>query len=228
MTDERILVIDDEEAILKVVEHALATEGFQVHTAHDATSAESCLDEVEPALVILDVVLPDRSGLEFARDLRARSDVPIVILSARATEIDRILGLEMGADDYVTKPFSPRELVSRVKVILRRAAAARAEGAPIVVGGLTVDTLARQASVDDEAVHLTHTEYEILRHLAQHAGTAFSREEILAALGENARPADARAIDVHIHNIREKVESDPRSPTYLLTVRGIGYRLREP
>jgi DNA-binding response OmpR family regulator len=228
MTAERILVVDDEESILKVVDYALKEEGFDVYTASDAAAAESLFSEVSPALVILDVMLPDKSGLEIARDLRAHSDVPIVMLSARADEIDRIVGLEIGADDYVTKPFSPRELVSRVKIILKRVGGAASEKTRIVVGELEINTAAREVTVEETPIHLTRSEYDILLHLARHPGTAFSREAILASLGESSPVGDERAIDVHIHNIREKLEPDPRSPTYVLTVRGFGYRLREP
>jgi two-component system alkaline phosphatase synthesis response regulator PhoP len=227
MTVQRILVVDDEESILKVVEYALTQEGFEVHTAGDHTAAEALFFRVSPHLVILDVMLPGKSGLEIARDLRAVSDVPIIMLSARADEVDRILGLEFGADDYVTKPFSPRELVSRVKTVLRRSGAVP-DGRPlVVVGDLQIDNLARQVTVSETAVQLTRTEYEILLHMARHPGTAFSREAILAALGDVSLLGDERVIDVHIHNIREKIELDPKNPTHLLTVRGFGYRLGE-
>jgi DNA-binding response OmpR family regulator len=228
MAVQDILVVDDEESILKVVSYALAEEGFQVHTATDAATAESLCEEISPDLVILDVMLPGKSGLDLARDLRAHSDVPIVMLSARADEVDRILGLEFGADDYVTKPFSPRELVSRVKAILRRAGHHVGEADEVVVGDLHIDSPSRQVRMRDEAVHLTRTEYDILLHLAEHAGRAYSRDDILNAMGEGVHLGDERAVDVHIHNIREKIEPDPKEPTYLLTVRGFGYRLREP
>ena len=223
-----ILVVDDEESILKVVKYALAEEGFEVHTATDAETAEALYAEVSPDLVILDVMLPGKSGLDIARDLRARSDVPIVMLSARADEVDRILGLEFGADDYVTKPFSPRELVSRVKAILRRSGHYAHDSAEIVVGDLHIETLSRQVRMRESPVHLTLTEYDILLHLAESAGRAYSRDAILTALGDEHSLGDERAIDVHVHNIREKIEPDPKEPTYVLTVRGFGYRLREP
>ncbi|MDO8964037.1 MAG: response regulator transcription factor [Coriobacteriia bacterium] len=227
MTVQRILVVDDEESILKVVDYALTQEGYEVHTAGDHTAAEALFFKISPHLVILDVMLPGKSGLEIARDLRALSNVPIIMLSARADEVDRILGLEFGADDYVTKPFSPRELVSRVKTVLRRAGAAPEGLAVIVVGDLQIDTLSRQVRVADAVVPMTRTEYEIMLHLARHPGTAFSREAILAALGEASAFGDERVVDVHIHNIREKLEPDPKNPTHLLTVRGYGYRLGE-
>jgi len=227
MTVQRILVVDDEESILSVLDYALTQEGYEVHTAADAASAESVFLQVSPALVILDVMLPDRSGLEVARDLRAHSSVPIIMLSARSDEVDRILGLEFGADDYVTKPFSPRELVTRVKTILRRSGAACDERTMIALGDLQIDVLSREVTVSGTAIHLTRTEYEILLYLARHPGTAFSREDILASLHEVAPNGDERAIDVHIHNIREKLEPDPKEPTHILTVRGFGYRLKE-
>jgi two-component system alkaline phosphatase synthesis response regulator PhoP len=227
MTGQRVLVVDDEDSVLKVVDYALSQEGYEVHTASDADGAEELFSRVAPALVILDVMLPGKSGFEIARDLRAHSNVPIIMLSARADEVDRILGLEFGADDYVTKPFSPRELVSRVKNILRRTGATGDDKAPVMIGDLRVDPLSRQVTLRGAPVNLTRTEYDILLHLARHPGTAFSREEILASLGEAAHIGDERAIDVHIHNIREKLEPDPRDPTHILTVRGFGYRLKE-
>jgi len=189
--------------------------------------AEALFAQVSPALVILDVVLPGKSGLDIVRDLRAHSNVPVIMLSARAEEVDRILGLEFGADDYVTKPFSVRELVSRVKGLLRRTGTCPDDADAIQVGDLHVDVLSRQVTVSGAPVQLTRTEYEILLYLARHRGTAFSREAILDALRDLGPIGDARAIDVHIHNIREKVERDPKDPAHILTVRGYGYRLKE-
>jgi two-component system, OmpR family, alkaline phosphatase synthesis response regulator PhoP len=225
---KRILVVDDEESILKVVDYALSEAGYEVHTAIDGPGAEFIFEEVQPDLVILDVMLPGKSGLDVARDLRAASNVPIIMLSARGDEVDRILGLEFGADDYVTKPFSPRELVSRVRAILRRVEGGPVEKACIEVGDLAIDTLARQVKLQGQPLHLTTSEYGILLLLARHPGKAYSRQAILSALWDESPVGDERAVDVHIHNIREKIEEDPRNPTYLLTVRGYGYRLREP
>jgi DNA-binding response OmpR family regulator len=223
---KKILVVDDEESILKIVEYALSEAGYEVHVARDGSGAEFIFEQIQPDLVILDVMLPGKSGLDIARDLRAISGVPIVMLSARGDEVDRILGLEFGADDYVTKPFSPRELVSRVKAILRRVEGAPAER--IAVGDLEIDTQSRQVRIGGEPVHLTTSEYGILLHLARHPGKAFSRPAILSALWDENPVGDERAVDVHVHNIREKIEADHKNPTYLLTVRGFGYRLREP
>jgi DNA-binding response OmpR family regulator len=223
---KKILVVDDEESILKIVDYALTEAGYEVHLARDGGAAEFMPEQVRPDLVILDVMLPGKSGLDIARDLRATSTVPIVMLSARGDEVDRILGLEFGADDYVTKPFSPRELTSRVKAILRRVEGAPAER--IVVGELEIDTQSRQVKIGGQPVHLTTSEYGILLHLARHPGKAFSRQAILSALWDETPIGDERAVDVHVHNIREKIEADHKNPTYLLTVRGFGYRLREP
>jgi two-component system alkaline phosphatase synthesis response regulator PhoP len=227
-TVNKVLVVDDEESILKIVDYALSEAGFEVHTAVDGAGASFMFAEVAPDLVILDVMLPDASGLDIAKALRASSTVPIIMLSARGDEVDRILGLEFGADDYVTKPFSPRELVSRVKAILRRVEAGPSGKPLIEVGDLSIDTESRQVRILDQEVHLTTSEYGILVHLARNPGKAFSRPAILAALWDESPVGDERAVDVHIHNIREKIEADQKSPEYLLTVRGYGYRLREP
>lgn len=223
---KRILVVDDEESILKIVEYALSEAGYEVHVTQDGEWAEVMLRDLRPDLVILDVMLPGKSGLDIAKDLRATSNVPIIMLSARGDEVDRILGLEFGADDYVTKPFSPRELVSRVKAILRRVEGAPAER--IRIGDLEIDTASLQVKMGGQPVHLTTSEYGILLYLASHPGKAFSRRAILSALWGETPVGDERAVDVHIHNIREKIEADQENPEYLLTVRGFGYRLREP
>jgi len=223
----RIVVVDDEDSLLKVVTYALEQEGFEVHAAKDAAGGAFLIEEVKPDLLILDIMLPGKSGLELAREIRETSDVPIIMLSARADEVDRVLGLEFGADDYVTKPFSPRELVSRVKAILRRVNQGAAGKPRMAVGDLVVDSESHQVFMRDEPVHMTTSEFGILQLLIQHPGKAFSRAEILAALWDESPVGDERAIDVHIHNMREKLEADPRNPEYLLTVRGFGYRLRQ-
>jgi DNA-binding response OmpR family regulator len=223
----RIVAVDDEDSLLKVVRYALEQEGFEVHTAGDAAGGAFLFDEVHPDLMILDVTLPGRSGLDLARDIRQTSNVPIIILSARGDEVDRILGLEFGADDYVTKPFSPRELVSRVKAILRRAGQGSVERPRIEIGDLVMDRESRQVTMRGKPVHLTTSEYGFLQLLAQHPGKAFSRADIIRALWDESPAGSERAIDVHAHNMREKLETDPKNPEYLLTVRGFGYRLRE-
>lgn len=226
MSVQRILAVDDEESLLKIVRYALEQAGFDVHTAGDATGGEFLFHEVKPDLLILDVTLPGRSGLELARDIRHTSNVPIIMLSARGDEVDRILGLEFGADDYVTKPFSPRELVSRVKAILRRVGQGADESSRIVLDELVIDSESHQVTMRGAPVHLTTSEYGFLQLLARHSGKAFSRSEILRALWDESTAGSERAIDVHAHNIREKIEADPKAPAYLLTVRGFGYRLK--
>ena len=223
----RIVAVDDEESILKVVTYALEQEGYEVHSAAGAEGAVMMIDEVKPDLLILDVMLPGKSGLELAREIRETSDIPIIMLSARGDEVDRVLGLEFGADDYVTKPFSPRELVSRVKAILRRVGQSAGVKTQFSLGDLVLDVDSRQVCMRGEPVHLTTSEYGILQLLGQQPGKAFSRVEILSALWDESPVGDERAVDVHIHNMREKLEVDPRNPEYLLTVRGFGYRLRQ-
>jgi len=227
MPVQRILAVDDEESLLKIVRYALEQEGFEVHTAGDAAGGAFLFEEVRPDLLILDVTLPGRSGLDLARDIRQTSNVPIIILSARGDEVDRILGLEFGADDYVTKPFSPRELVSRVRAILRRTSQGAAERSRIGIGDLVIDRESRQVSMRGKPVHLTTSEYGFLQLLARNPGKAFSRADIIRALWDESPAGSERAIDVHAHNMREKLENDPKNPEYLLTVRGFGYRLRE-
>ena len=224
---QRIVAVDDEESILKVLRHTLERAGFEVHTCKDVASAPPLVNEVHPDLLILDLMLPDGSGLDLTRDIRRTSDVPIIILSARDDEVDRILGLELGADDYVTKPFSPRELVVRVKAILRRGSREIAEMPErLSAGDVIVDVEARQVYVRGNAVPLTASEFRILQLLAASPDRAFSRAEILTAVHDEGGGADERAVDAHIHHMREKLEDDPKNPTHLLTVRGFGYRLR--
>jgi DNA-binding response OmpR family regulator len=228
MEARRVLVVEDEPSMSKVITYALEEAGYEVAVAEDGATARTLLDEFLPDIVVLDVMLPGESGLDLCREVRSTSDVPIIMLSAKAEEVDRIVGLELGADDYMTKPFSPRELVSRVKARLRRAkAVAGSRDAAIVVGDIRIDTDCRVVYVGDDPVHLTNSEFEILALLARYPGKAYSRQAILAALWGGGFVGEERTVDVHIHNIREKVEPDPRKPEYLLTVRGHGYRLRE-
>ncbi len=226
---KRILVVDDEESILKVVDYALAEAGYEVHTAIDGPGAEFMFQEIGPDLVILDVMLPGKSGLDVARDLRATSNVPIIMLSARGDEVDRILGLEFGADDYVTKPFSPRELVSRVtRHSAPRGRRIRREG--LHRDRRPADRHAVSAGEAASASPCTSRPPSTASCCSsrRHPGKAYSRQAILSALWDESPVGDERAVDVHIHNIREKIEDDPKNPMYLLTVRGFGYRLREP
>jgi DNA-binding response OmpR family regulator len=227
---KRILVVDDEESMIEIITYALEEAGYEVGSAGDVSEARKLMTTFEPDLVVLDVMLPGESGLDYLRDLRAGSEIPVVMLSARSEEIDKVLGLELGADDYVTKPFSPRELVSRVKANLRRSDLAgppRSAGR-VKVGDLTVDTSRHEVEMRGEPVHLTNSEFQIIELLAGSPGKVFSRAAILDMFWNGGYVGDERSVDVHVHNIREKIERDPSVPVYLVTVRGIGYRINEP
>jgi two-component system response regulator RegX3 len=221
----RILVVDDEQAILEAVAYSLRAEGFQVDCSEDGTSALAAVDEDEFDLVVLDVMLGDISGVEVARRIRAAHDVPILMLTARAEEADLVLGFEAGADDYVTKPFSMRELISRVRAILRRRELDRATPEQRVrAGDLELDLLRHELSVGGRPVRISPTELRILALLGGE-DRAFTRREILEHAWETMVVPDVRACDVHIANLRKKIESEPSTPRRLLTVRGVGYRL---
>lgn len=225
----RILVVDDEQSMTDIVTYALEQAGYTVSAAADVAEARAAFADFDADLVVLDVMLPDGSGLDFLRDVRAVSEIPVIMLSAKSEELDRILGLELGADDYVTKPFSPRELVSRVKAHLRRIeSAAPKKPAQLSVGDICIDTDRHEISVRGEPVHLTASEFQIMELLTGTPGKVFSRAAILELFWDGGYVGDERSVDVHVHNIREKIERDPGSPEYLETVRGIGYRIREP
>ena len=230
MEPKRILVVDDEESMVEIVSYALEEAGYTVASAGDVEHARELMASFDPDLAILDVMLPGESGLDFTRELRTTSDIPVIMLSARSEEIDRILGLELGADDYVTKPFSPRELVSRVKAHLRRSdsSGTAARSGRIAVGELAIDAECHEVAMRGESVHLTNSEFQILELLARSPGKVFSRAAILDVLWHGGYVGDERSVDVHVHNIREKIELDASGPEYLVTVRGIGYRVREP
>lgn len=229
MDPKKVLVVDDEESLLTIIRYALEEAGYEVASALDAQAAAVELKEFEPDLVVLDVMLPGQSGLELCREVRATSNVPIIMLSARSEEVDRILGLELGADDYVTKPFSPRELVSRVRAHLRRAETQPARpGGSLQVKDLRIDPESHQVYMKDKSVHLTNSEFQILTLLARSPGKVFSRTAILNHLWNGGFVGDERTVDVHVHNLREKLEPNPQKPEYLLTVRSLGYRLCEP
>lgn len=220
----KILVVDDEQPILDAVSYNLEKEGYQVITAPDA---DTCLDLVRqegPDLILLDVMLPSLSGFDVCRLIRKQRDVPIIMLTARADETDRVVGLELGADDYVTKPFSMRELMARIKAILRRAAGP-STATTVTLGDLTIDLERHEARLGDRRLDLSPREFELLRFLAGHPGQAFSRQTLLDRVwGEDAYVGD-RTVDVHIRWLREKIERNPSAPQRLLTVRGVGYKL---
>jgi DNA-binding response OmpR family regulator len=226
-----ILLVDDEESVQKLLTYPLERDGYRVVHARDGDEALARFDAETVDLVVLDVMLPRVDGLEVCKRLRARSTVPIVMLTARDDELDKVLGLELGADDYITKPFSIREFRSRVRALLRRASAPRyepREEEAIHVDGLRIDPARRTVEVDGTAVQLTYVEFELLRALAQRPGRVFSRQALLEALWGGSEYREPRTIDVHVRHLREKLERDPRDPRYILTVRGVGYRFREP
>jgi DNA-binding response OmpR family regulator len=225
-----ILVVEDEESVQKLLTYPLEREGFEVVQARDGEEALDRFREGSFDLVVLDLALPKLDGLEVCKRLRAASTVPIIMLTARDDEVDKVLGLELGADDYITKPFSIREFRSRVRALLRRARLAPAEGTDelIEVDGVRVDLARRAVEVGDRAVELTYLEFELLRTLATHPGRVFSRRTLLQNLWGGSDYRDPRTIDVHIRHLREKLEADPSDPRYILTVRGVGYRFCEP
>ena len=223
----RIVVIEDDAVVAETLALYLEQAGYSVATAKNGIAGLALAREKETAAVILDLMVPGLSGHEVCRRLRAESSVPILMLTARTSEDDRVKGLELGADDYVGKPFSPREVVARVQALLRRAATHTAPPAPVVVGDLEIDTWARQARLSGRTLPLTATEYKLLETLAGSPGRVFTREELLArAFGPGYDGLD-RTVDVHITNLRRKVETG-RKPKYVLTAHGIGYLLAAP
>jgi two-component system, OmpR family, response regulator RegX3 len=224
---ERILLVDDEPAIVDAVAYALEGEGYAVESRHDGEAAlEAALGESFD-LVVLDLMLPKMSGTEVCRRLRGESDVPILMLTAKDAEVDRVLGLEIGADDYVTKPFSVAELVSRVRAILRRRELDRVgRGFAFKrVGSLTLDLARHKVALGGREVQLTPSEFRLLALLAEEPERVYSRREIMQHLWESTYVGDERACDIHISNLRRKVEAEPDEPQRILTVRGIGYKL---
>jgi DNA-binding response OmpR family regulator len=226
----RILLVDDELSVQKLLTYPLRKEGYDVVPAMDGREALDRLREDDFDLVVLDVMLPRVDGFDVCRQIRARSTVPIIMLTAKAEEIDKVLGLELGADDYITKPFSVREFRSRVKAVLRRAALAPPEDQfeePIEQGDLRIDFERRQVEVRDQTVRLTYVEFEILAALARAPGRVFTRTMLLERVWGDSAYRDPRTIDVHIRHLREKLESEPKQPELILTVRGVGYRFRD-
>jgi DNA-binding response OmpR family regulator len=226
----RILLVDDEQAIQTLLTYPLRKDGYEVIAAHDGREALDRFGEGKFDLVVLDIMMPKLDGIEVCRRLRARSQVPIIMLTAKDDEIDKVLGLEMGADDYITKPFSVREFRSRVRAALRRAEMRQGEPVaqePITAGDLHIDFERRAVTVRSEPVRLTYVEFEILAALARAPGRVMTRDALLERIWGDSAYRDPRTIDVHIRHLREKVEADPRSPEYLFTVRGVGYRFRE-
>ena len=227
----RILIADDEPSVRDSVGYALDQEGFEVTPAIDGTDAEvKLVGDFEFDLLILDIMMPGRSGLDICREVRSRSAVPIIILTAKDAEVDKVVGLEVGADDYVTKPFSVRELLGRVRALLRRRELDRSpvpEVSRINSGPVTIDLARHVVTVRGRTVSLTRSEFQLLRLLAARPGEVFKRSQIMEELWQTEFDGDERACDVHISNLRQKVESDPQRPELVLTVRGIGYKFAD-
>jgi two-component system, OmpR family, response regulator RegX3 len=222
----RILLVEDESAIAEAVAYALRDAGFEVDAVGDGGEALEASRRGTYDLMILDLLLPGLPGLDVCRTVRAESDLPILVLTAREGELDRVLGLETGADDYVTKPFSMAELTSRVRALLRRRALDRSRSAGIrTVGALRLDVNRHAATIDERPLQLTPSEYRLLTLLASEPGRVFTREELVRHLWQSDFLGDRRAIDVHISNLRRKLEPNPREPLRLITVRGAGYKL---
>jgi DNA-binding response OmpR family regulator len=224
-----ILLVDDEDAVQKLLTYPLEQEGYRVVQARDGEEALERFAAEQVDLVVLDVMLPKLDGLEVCKRLRGRSLVPIIMLTARDDELDKVLGLELGADDYITKPFSIREFRSRVRALLRRASAQAAPGEDEVIStdGMRIDVARRRVEVRDAPVELTYVEFELLRTLAARPGRVFTRQMLLEALWGDSAYREPRTIDVHVRHLREKLEQDPAAPEFILTVRGVGYRFRD-
>ncbi|KRL05832.1 response regulator YycF [Liquorilactobacillus oeni] len=232
---KKILVVDDEKPISDIVKFNLTKEGYDVYTAYDGQEALDQVEEVVPDLILLDIMLPKIDGLEVAREVRKKYEMPIIMVTAKDAEIDKVLGLELGADDYVTKPFSNRELVARVKANLRRQSSAAAavqseeeKNSEITIGDLTIHPEAYMVSKRDEKIELTHREFELLYYLAKHIGQVMTREHLLQTVWGYDYFGDVRTVDVTVRRLREKIEDNPSRPIWLITRRGVGYYLRNP
>ncbi|MDR3570501.1 MAG: response regulator transcription factor [Syntrophobacteraceae bacterium] len=221
-----IVIVEDDSKTASLIDLYLQREGYETFVALDGVEALRLVRQKNPAAVILDLMLPKLDGWEVCRRIREFSDVPILMLTARGEEFDRVLGLTIGADDYVVKPFSPRELVARIKALLRRARAVARQGlARLKIAGLEIDSHKHEVTVDGRSIDLTPSEFKLLRLLMEAPGRLFTREQLLDALYPTGEQVIDRVIDVHIGKLRQKLEPDPASPRYILTVRGFGYRL---
>ena len=230
---KKILVVDDEKPISDIVKFNLSKEGYEVFTAFDGEEAVEMVNEIEPDLILLDLMLPKMDGLEVCREVRKNYDTPIIMVTAKDSEIDKVLGLELGADDYVTKPFSNRELVARVKANLRRQGNTSAKveeenNNELNIGVLTIHPDAYVVSKRGETIELTHREFELLHYLAKHIGQVMTREHLLQTVWGYDYFGDVRTVDVTVRRLREKIEDNQSHPTWLVTRRGVGYYLRNP
>ena len=220
-----VLVVDDEPIVREVVVRYLAREGHRTLEAADGSVARGLIERGSPDLVVLDVMLPGTDGLELCRWIRGRSELPVIMLTARGEEADRIVGLELGADDYVTKPFSPRELAARVRSVLRRSTASAPGASALTFGDLRLERETRETSKGGEPIRLTAKEFDLLWFLASHPRRVFSRDQLMSSVWGYTAELDTGTVTVHVRRLREKIEDDPSQPRYLETVWGIGYRL---
>ena len=222
---DRILIVEDEPIVAEVVERYMRRDGYDVDVVHDGLAALDAYAAFKPDLIVLDLMLPKLDGLEVCRRIRSHADTPIIMLTARAEEVDKLVGLEIGADDYITKPFSPRELAARVKVVLRRASRSGADaGDNLRFDGLRINATTRQVENERGEVQLTAREFDLLHFLASHAGQVFTRDQLLEAVWDISFPGDDGTVTVHMRRLRAKVESDPSRPRHLKTVWGVGYK----
>jgi DNA-binding response OmpR family regulator len=227
MMNELILVIEDETKIAKLAKDYLENGNYRVMTASDGNTGLAIARQEKPDLIVLDLNLPEMDGLDVCRAIRKESDVPIIMLTARVSETDRLIGLELGADDYITKPFSPRELVARVKVVLRRVQGGVRTPGIIVAGDLEIDVNGHRLTRAGEQIKLSRTEFNLLAHMAQHPGQTFTRAQLLNRLHGYSDAGYSRSVDAHIKNLRRKLEPDPSEPRYVLTVFGVGYKFND-
>jgi two-component system, OmpR family, response regulator RegX3 len=221
----RILFVEDEAAIAEPFAHALARNGFDVVPARNVSEALVRFDGTPPDLILLDIALPDGDGRDLCRELRRRSEVPIIMLTARGTETDRVVGLELGADDYVVKPFSGAEVIARIRAVLRRRLASGGPPIPYAVGDLRIDPAARRAWRGDEELELSRKEFDLLHELARNAGRVVSREDLMSRIWDRNWFGSTKTLDVHVGWLRRKLGDDPAMPRYVHTVRGVGYRI---
>ena len=228
MTGQRILIVDDEPQVVEALKLYLSREGFRINTATDGEAALATFDAHAPDLVVLDLMLPKVDGLEVFRRVRAKHATPVIMLTAKGDELDRVLGLELGADDYIVKPFSPREVVARVKNILRRAAPQEpASGKILEYDGLVIDPRTRTVQIAGRSVELTGKEFDLLYFLAQSPGQVFTRAQLMDKVWGYDFFGDASTVTVHVRRLREKIETDPANPQYIATVWGVGYKFEK-
>ncbi len=229
---QKILVVDDEKPIADILKFNLEKEGYEVVCAYDGDEAVAKADEEEPELILLDIMLPNKDGNEVCREVRKNHNMPIIMLTAKDAEIDKVLGLEMGADDYVTKPFSNRELIARVKANLRRQKQGPEDSAQqtkdIEIGRLSIHPDAYTVTRDGKYIELTHREFELLHYLARHISQVMTREHLLETVWGYDYYGDVRTVDVTVRRLREKIEENPSNPMWIVTRRGVGYYLRNP